>query len=152
MTSLMFGSGDVPEPHPLGSSWIISDFSYRVAEQQYEEAVVTNKEETNDYELLAELIYAEAGGGSSEMKYAVGSVVLNRIASERFPDTMSEVIFQEGQYESAPILGKTDESCREVAADLIENGVTIPETCVWSAEFPQGDGIYRVIGNQFICY
>ena len=47
-----------------------------------------------DIELLARLIYGEARGESYVGQVAVGAVVLNRIKSASFPNTMSGVIYQ----------------------------------------------------------
>ncbi len=47
-----------------------------------------------DVELLARLIYGEARGESYVGQVAVGAVVLNRIKSASFPNTMSGVIYQ----------------------------------------------------------
>lgn len=52
----------------------------------------------SDIELLALIIRAEAGNQSLEGKRAVADVVLNRVDSEQFPDTLKEVIYQEGQF------------------------------------------------------
>ncbi|MBR2614757.1 MAG: spore cortex-lytic enzyme [Clostridia bacterium] len=53
-----------------------------------------NSLSTADLNLLAKLIYAEARGESYTGQVAVGAVVLNRIASSSFPNTMSGVIYQ----------------------------------------------------------
>lgn len=42
---------------------------------------------------LARIIYAESGGEPMEGQIAVGNVVLNRVASDRFPDTVRGVVF-----------------------------------------------------------
>ena len=47
-----------------------------------------------DVELLTRLIYGEARGESYVGQVAVGAVVLNRIKSSSFPNTMSGVIYQ----------------------------------------------------------
>jgi N-acetylmuramoyl-L-alanine amidase len=47
---------------------------------------------------LARIIYSEARGESFEGQVAVGSVVMNRVQSPDFPDSISEVIFQSGQF------------------------------------------------------
>ena len=51
--------------------------------------------------LLAKLITWEAGSAwlTEELRLGVGEVVLNRVASPEFPDTLEEVVYQEGQYE-----------------------------------------------------
>ncbi len=54
-----------------------------------------NSSYTNsDLYLLAKCIYAEARGESYTGQVAVGAVVLNRVASSQFPNTVSGVIYQ----------------------------------------------------------
>ncbi len=48
----------------------------------------------SDLYLLAKCIYAEARGESYTGQVAVGAVVLNRVASSQFPNTISGVIYQ----------------------------------------------------------
>lgn len=59
-----------------------------------------------DVDLLARLITAEADGEPYEGKVAVGAVVLNRIASKDFPDTIKDVIYQynDGAYQFEPVM------------------------------------------------
>lgn len=52
-------------------------------------------------ELLASLIFCEAGNQPYEGQVAVGAVVMNRINSASYPDTMEEVIYQSGQFSPA---------------------------------------------------
>ncbi|WNQ13384.1 cell wall hydrolase [Paenibacillus aurantius] len=47
---------------------------------------------------LARIIHAEARGESFQGQVAVGAVVLNRVQSNSFPDSISGVIFQPGQF------------------------------------------------------
>lgn len=49
---------------------------------------------SSDVQLLARLIYAEARGESYQGQVAVGAVVLNRVKSSSFPNTISGVIYQ----------------------------------------------------------
>ena len=49
---------------------------------------------SSDLYLLAKCIYAEARGESYTGQVAVGAVVLNRVASSQFPNTVSGVIYQ----------------------------------------------------------
>lgn len=49
--------------------------------------------------LLQKVVSAEARGESSETQYTVACVVLNRMESEIFPDSLSEVVSQKGQFE-----------------------------------------------------
>lgn len=51
-----------------------------------------------DRYLLAKIAMAEAEGEDVEGKMLVIRVVLNRVASDEFPDTIEEVIYQDGQF------------------------------------------------------
>lgn len=48
-----------------------------------------------DYNILLRIVEAEAGGEDGDGKLLVANVVLNRVKSENFPDTVSEVVLQE---------------------------------------------------------
>lgn len=48
-----------------------------------------------DYETLLKIVEAEAGGETAEGKILVANVILNRIASQEYPDTVQEVVYQE---------------------------------------------------------
>ena len=52
----------------------------------------------SDTDLLAALIYCEAGNQPYEGQVAVGAVVMNRVASSSFPNSVYEVINQSGQF------------------------------------------------------
>ena len=53
---------------------------------------------SKDIELLARIIQAEAIGECYQGKLAVGEVVLNRVKSDKFPNTIKEVLFQHNQF------------------------------------------------------
>lgn len=55
----------------------------------------------DDVTLLAAVIQMEAGNESYEGKLAVGSVVINRVKSGRYPNSISAVIYQNGQFPGA---------------------------------------------------
>lgn len=103
------------------------------------EAADVNEDEAA---LLAALIYCEAGNQSYDGMAAVGSVVMNRVMDENFPDTVSDVIYQSGQFSPA------DNGELESA---LENGV--PEECydaavaALSGECPAGDVLYFNTGT-----
>ncbi|NEY72479.1 LysM peptidoglycan-binding domain-containing protein [Bacillus mesophilus] len=57
-----------------------------------------------DLEWLAKMIYSEARGESLEGQIAVGAVIMNRVESPLFPNTVKEVLFQisNGHYQFTP--------------------------------------------------
>lgn len=76
-----------------------------------------------DIQLLAKIIQVEAGHESDKGKIAVGNVVMNRVESDQFPDTIEEVIYQPGQFPPA-LNGKLDnlepsESSKEAAVKVL---------------------------------
>lgn len=57
--------------------------------------------EASDVELLAALIHCEAGNQPHEGKVAVGAVVMNRVRSGAYPNTIYSVIYASGQFTPA---------------------------------------------------
>ena len=74
--------------------------------------------------LLAALIQCEAGGESYEGQVAVGAVVMNRVRSGAYPDSIHGVIYASGQFTPA-LNGKVNR--------VYESG-KIKSSCVQAAE------------------
>lgn len=74
--------------------------------------------------LLAALIYCEAGSESYEGQLAVGAVVMNRVRSSAYPDSIHGVIYASGQFTPA-LNGKVNR--------VYESG-RIKESCIRAAE------------------
>ena len=107
-----------------------------------------------DRYLLANLIYCEAGGEPYDGQLAVGAVVINRVLSSVYPDTVVGVIYQNKQFapvasgrlELALAQDKATASCYR-AADEAMSGVTNVGTCVYfRTPIPGLEGIQ--IGNH----
>ena len=92
------------------------------AKQQAKEQAAVNN--ASDLELLAALIYCEAGAEPYEAQLAVGACVINRMKHQNYPDTIKGVIYQRGQFTPAGngkvakvlLAGKATASCRKAAA------------------------------------
>ncbi|WP_035778700.1 cell wall hydrolase [Butyrivibrio sp. MC2013] len=91
-----------------------------------------------DRTLLANLIYCEAGGEPYEGQLAVGSVVINRVLSSVYPDTLVGVVYQPHQFSPvgsgrlaiALAEDKATKSCYQ-AADQAMSGITNVGNCVY---------------------
>ena len=115
-----------------------------------------------DLYVLSHIISAEAGNCQREMMIGVGSVVLNRVADDRFPDTIYDVVFQTDPVQYSPTVNGAyyadpTEGAVEVAERLLTEGSQIDASVVWQAEFPQGNGVYDKIpipwgGYMYFCY
>ena len=75
----------------------------KLAEQQKKKPTATSgggsvTANSSDSAMLAAIVECEAGGESYEGQVAVASVVVNRVKSSSFPNTISGVIYQGGQF------------------------------------------------------
>lgn len=109
----------------------------------------------NELEILARIIHGESGSNwcSDTMQLYVGSVFLNRVASEHFPNTFEEVAFQEGQY-SCTNKGSgywQDPTERDYAnaTFLFTNGSQLESNYVWQSQHKQGTDIIKVQNMYF---
>lgn len=58
----------------------------------------SNAGRTSDLQLMARAINGEARGESYEGQVAVGAVILNRVKSSKFPNTIAGVIYEPGAF------------------------------------------------------
>lgn len=82
-------------------------------------------------EILAAIIYCEAGNEPYEGMLAVGSVVLNRVRDSRFPNTITEVVYAPGQF--TPVQsgrfalsienGLVSEQAKQAAAEVLAGNI-----------------------------
>lgn len=86
-----------------------------------------------DLELLACIIQCEADGEPYAGKLAVGSVVMNRVASSSFPNTVMGVIYQSGQFSpvasgrmAARVAAGANSTCRQAAQEVLGGNITVP--------------------------
>lgn len=110
-----------------------------------------------DLEYLTIAIYTEAGGDdcSDETRLMVGNVVLNRVKSNLFPDSISEVLLQKGQYGTFywtgieyPSRAANEEyavnRARKCAERLLNGERVLPDNVVYQSEFSYlGSGVYK---------
>ena len=112
--------------------------------------------EEGDRKLMANIIYCEAGAEPYEGQVAVGAVVVNRVLSSVYPDTVVGVIYQNKQF--SPVASgrlalalandKATASCYR-AADEAMSGVTNVGQCVYfRTPIPGLEGI-RIGGHIF---
>lgn len=109
--------------------------------------------QTDDLTKLAAIIYCEAGGEPYEGQLAVGTVVMNRVASPKYGNTIEEVLMQpyqftpvgSGRYAIA-LAKEPDPSCLKAATEVLINGVRTGKWLYFRTvnNIVKGD----VIGNQ----
>lgn len=106
----------------------------------------------SDAYLLGAIIECEAGAESYEGKLAVGSVIMNRVKSSYFPNTVSGVIYQSGQFSPVAsgrlayrLQAGVDNACLAAAQEVLNGKITV--SCLY---FCVNNGIISgtVIGNH----
>lgn len=131
------------------------------------EVNVNNKYNKAELEMLALVIYQEAGGDacSDSTRRMVGEVVLNRIDHPVYPNTMEEVLTQYGQYGRLhwtglvwPERAKYEverhavERAYRIAEELLTSDYRIlPGDVLFQAEFPQGSEIVVEQEGLYFC-
>lgn len=113
--------------------------------------------EDSDRYLLANLIYCEAGGEPYEGQVAVGAVVMNRVMSGAFPNTVSGVIYQKWQFEPAMTgrlaLALSEDrataSCYQAADAAMAGQTTVGNCLFFRTPIPQITPAYTIGGHIF---
>lgn len=115
----------------------------------------------DDLYLLAAIIHAEAEGEPYEGKIAVGSVVMNRVFSSKFPNTISGVVYQKNQFEPASsgrlqlILDRGPNSdCFDAAREVLAGTRNTHRLFFWALWLARQRGLIgstegEIIGSQF---
>lgn len=120
------------------------------ANARYPEIQLTAEE----LDLLAEVVWVEARGESAQGQQAVAEVVLNRLHSGNFGETLSNVIYGEGQFRSAAFL--EDAEPYQAQYQAIEKALygpfVLPENVMYFATFPTNDHVWGTIGGHIFCY
>lgn len=70
----------------------------REEKREQERRAALEEAHQQELELLASIIFCEAGNQPYEGQVAVGAVVMNRVNSGLFPDSVEEVVYQSGQF------------------------------------------------------
>ena len=84
----------------------------------------------NDLFWLARIIYAESGNQPLEGQMAVGIVVMNRVESPIYPNTVEGVLAQKNQfstYQSGRLANRTPNASSVIAAKLVLDGGVVSE-------------------------
>jgi hypothetical protein len=104
---------------------------------------------------LARIVDVETGDATVFKRMAIANVVLNRVKSERFPNTIYEVIFQSGQFPPSKresFLTLTPKMNSVIAAKRALEGENNIETCLFFNNRPfssKADDFYQLIEGDY---
>lgn len=120
----------------------------------------------DELEMMALVIYQEAGGDacSDQTRMMVGTVVMNRVADSRFPDTLYGVLTQKAQYgrlhwtglvwpERASSSGEAQAVTRayECAERILQGERVLPSDVIFQSEYIQGTEIVVYSDGMYFC-
>ena len=132
---------------PSGSS--SKNYNIETSKSGYE-----NASSSSDLAIMAAIIYCEAGGEPYQGQLAVGSVIMNRIRSSAFPNTLTGVLYQKSQF--TPVMsgrfavvlanGLATDSCYQAAQAVLSGTNVVPDCLFFRTVIDGIDG--QIIGTQ----
>ena len=121
------------------------------AVQQVSQTGASMSASDSELALLAAIIQCEAGGESHTGKVAVGAVIMNRVRSSQFPNSITEVVYQSGQFSpvasgilSSVLSQGARSDCYQAAQEALAGSNPIGSALY----FNSGSGRGQQIGNQ----
>ena len=107
----------------------------------------------SDLDLLAAIIWCEAGNQPYDGMVAVGQVVMNRVKSPNYPNTISEVLNQPGQFTpasagtlQASLAAGVNANCYAAAQDAMNGAAPVPGYPLY---FNTHSGSYKLGAHYF---
>ena len=105
---------------------------------------------------LAKIIYAEGGGQSDKCQQYIGYVVINRIESKYYPNTLKKVFFSGGyapesqeKYRDGKCSDRAIENARIVVNNYLNDTMPVSKALVYQSKFSQGVNQFKIDGEEF---
>lgn len=141
---------------------IPDDFEKRIQSMIREHKIMTDRliaaweHQKESINLLAEVIYWENWHTDKEhlAAYYTGAVVMNRVRSGAWPDTVKAVLYQKGQYSTTKYFYTKEipPEVYEMARDIYKNGTPeVPENVIFQAMRPLGK-TWKKVNTDYFCY
>ena len=135
----------------FAGAWIYEEYQPPVAvPTRYPGVDLTAEEEY----LLACIIWLESRGESFEGQQAIAEIVLNRLISEDFPNTVHDVIFAENQFSTTAFLDDAEPG--EIQYKAIQSALTgesvLPVDVYYFGRYPTNSKVWGTIGGHTFCY
>lgn len=151
--------GDAGEGYMFAEYIEIEENLALTMEEYQEQMEAREAEETSagvsvsgsELDLLAAIIQCEAGGESHTGKVAVGAVIMNRVNSSQFPNSITEVVYQSGQFSpvaSGILSSVLSQGARSDCYDAAREALNGSNPVGGALYFNSGSGKGIQIGNQ----
>jgi N-acetylmuramoyl-L-alanine amidase len=104
-------------------------------------------------ELIAKIVYLEARGEPVRGQQLVAEVILSRVLSDRFPDTVEGVLSAPGQFATWATINTAYPT--EIQYAAVQAAIETPESeynIIYFSRRAQNSRIYEKVGNHVFCY
>ena len=130
----------------------------------FNEEIIYSDDDMNNIYILAQVIEGEAGSDfiTNEHQKSVASVVMNRVMSEDWPNTIKDVFYQKRQYGCNKNLTPSERALSNAkyiySLYVYDNSYYLPRDVVFQNNSPQDSGIhkefyYEELNNTtYFCY
>ncbi len=136
-------------PSPRGAEDARRGESEPQATQKPERSVTPEERE-----LMAQIVFLEAGAECADGQQGVAEVILNRRDNAGFPGNIREVVFSEGQFTSAGYLElakPVKEHYEAVDRALAGDAPVLEPDVVFFNTTPENDRVFAKIGGHYFC-
>ena len=135
----------------FGGAWIFDEYIPKEKQESRYEGITLLEEEKY---LLAKIIWLEARGESFEGQQAIAEIVLNRLVSDRFPDTIRDVIYAEGQFSTVKFLdtAKPGELQYKAIECAMYQKSVLPMDVFYFGRAARTTKVWGKIGGHIFCY
>lgn len=167
--SVLYPDLELVELLPYSDEEIVDLAEIQQIEDEYDASLEPKFDYTQfDIDIIASVIYNEANYGTSfRHRELVAAVVVNRVHSSMYPNTVYGVVTQPMQYLGAYAdynswymqnAMKSDRwsEYQEVAERALRGEIECPSNVLFQAEFKQGTGVYEIhetsYSTTYFCY
>lgn len=147
-----YGGSEAFTYEPLPNSTALGGFSVIMDESI---ARGTELYSDDELELLANVMYHENYANGEYCMRLTGSVVLNRVNADWYPDTIEDVLYQKGQYSTVSKFFTTEipDEVYQYAKELLIFGSIAPEYVLFqSMNSRLGKGIWYEYNGEYFNY
>lgn len=130
--------------------------SKKAVRMAFKKELAARKRLQKDIELLAEVIYHENWHTDKNRlaAYYTGAVVMNRVHSKDWPNTIESVLYQKGQYSTTKYFFTKELPAEvyEMAERILRDGTDdVPDNVIFQAMRPLGK-VWKKVNTDYFCY
>lgn len=110
---------------------------------------------TDELDVLANVIYYENYSNGYDAMLYTGSVVLNRVKCSWYPDNIIDVVYQPHMYATTKFFGLEDvpNEVRDIARKLIMFGSFAPDNVLFQSKYSHlGCGYWKIINGEYFSF